>query len=847
MKRKGLLTGILLLILMLLCSCGASEEAKEIDAQLQEQQAGLAQAEAAYLEADGTIAPEHAQEAVQAVAEYAAGALERGEIAGYTQEENGVLLRLESGVTMVYLPKVQGMLAGGGEMEILTLEPYHSDASFALTGLFGDSVSLKSRVESMLLEPQIKFGDTKYTYRKGLTDEKVTVSALKKLPDHACIFLLGHGGYLRATGPLISSGEAYSLDTLSGYLEDFIGMRLYVGSDGNLMVGAAFFETYYEAGDLEDDLIYLACCSGLEGEELAETLLKKGADTVVGATDSIPIWYEKMMLGNVTEALGMGRDISQAIAYGENDSANLLEHGLLFNQQVSDLLSGARMEIRGNAAYSLVQSDFSYDALAARSEPYSHASILDTTLQAEAREGDYAYCLSGDQAVLLEYTGKEEELTVPAEIGGYEVLAIGQKCFAGNTRLKKVVIPNTIRAIHPYAFYECSALTQLTIGYGVKSIGFYALEGTSVMEISVYEDSDAAAWCEAKGWPDVYKSLIYLPRQVIVSTDVLYEHSGNYTISIGFPHIFIPTEPEVAEIINHSAEFQALRTDLEAETQWTRAQPDQNKLSFYIRYAYAGHNTVNLRFQYGQYIDSFGHDISNSYGYTFSLTDGSRLSLPDLLNEENSEAELQLKALMAQAIRAVDPPSGFRLLVSAETAVDWLWKDPDTYGYWFFSEEGLCVVYDDYRITTEIGSSAWAIKTVIPYQDLQGICKEIYCQISPASFTPSGRLYLQEKSQAESSSAANIYGEASPSSFAVTADGQVLHATVESQGQIRLYLNAMTADDLIWLESTERDSRLTCAFRGRLTAADEADVWQIDYAHADGHFTEDEVQRATSF
>ena len=39
MKRKGLLAGILLLILMLLCSCGASEEAKEIDAQLQEQQA----------------------------------------------------------------------------------------------------------------------------------------------------------------------------------------------------------------------------------------------------------------------------------------------------------------------------------------------------------------------------------------------------------------------------------------------------------------------------------------------------------------------------------------------------------------------------------------------------------------------------------------------------------------------------------------------------------------------------------------------------------------------------------------------------------------------------------------
>ena len=53
MKRKGLLAGILLLILMLLCSCGASEEAKEIDAQLQEQQAGLAQAEAAYLEAVG--------------------------------------------------------------------------------------------------------------------------------------------------------------------------------------------------------------------------------------------------------------------------------------------------------------------------------------------------------------------------------------------------------------------------------------------------------------------------------------------------------------------------------------------------------------------------------------------------------------------------------------------------------------------------------------------------------------------------------------------------------------------------------------------------------------------------
>lgn len=527
-KRNWILAAMVLLILALLCSCGASREAKEIDAGLQEQQAGLAQAEAAYLKEDGTVAPEDASKAVQAVAEYAAGALERGEIAAYTQEENGVLLQLESGVNLVYLPKVQGMLAGGGKMELLTLEPYDSDPSFAVTEWFGSALSLESCAKNMLLQPQLSLGETEYTYRKALQDGEVSIAALKKLPDHACIFLLGHGGYLRATGPLISSGEAYSLDTLSRYLDDFMGARLYVGSDGSLMVGAAFFETYYEDGDLQDDLIYLACCSGLEGEELAETLLKKGADTVVGATASIPIWYEKMMVANVMQALGQGMDISQAIAYGEGDSANLLKHGVLFNQQLSDLLSGARMVVRGNTAYSLAQPDFAYDALAARSEPYSHGSILDTTLQAEAKSGDFSYCLAGDQAILLEYTGKAEELEVPAEIDGYEVLAVGQKCFAGNTHLKKVVIPNTIRALHPYAFYECSSLTQLTIGYGVQSIGFYALEGTSVMEISVYEGSNAAAWCEAQGWPNVYKSLVYLPMPQFSGHVVAYEDALYY-------------------------------------------------------------------------------------------------------------------------------------------------------------------------------------------------------------------------------------------------------------------------------------------------------------------------------
>ncbi|MBO4885003.1 MAG: leucine-rich repeat domain-containing protein, partial [Clostridia bacterium] len=95
----------------------------------------------------------------------------------------------------------------------------------------------------------------------------------------------------------------------------------------------------------------------------------------------------------------------------------------------------------------------------------------------EVISGDWYYTVDGDTCTITMYTGSATELTIPSEIDGLAVTAIGNSSFASCTSLVSVTIPDGVTSIGYGVFSGCSSLTFITIPDDVTSIGDFAFSG----------------------------------------------------------------------------------------------------------------------------------------------------------------------------------------------------------------------------------------------------------------------------------------------------------------------------------------------------------------------------------
>ena len=76
--------------------------------------------------------------------------------------------------------------------------------------------------------------------------------------------------------------------------------------------------------------------------------------------------------------------------------------------------------------------------------------------------------LEGTTVEVASYSGSAASLTVPATVAyqgvTYDVKAIGEEAFMGNTTLTSISLPNGIEIIKARAFKNCSNLSQMN-GY----------------------------------------------------------------------------------------------------------------------------------------------------------------------------------------------------------------------------------------------------------------------------------------------------------------------------------------------------------------------------------------------
>jgi len=83
---------------------------------------------------------------------------------------------------------------------------------------------------------------------------------------------------------------------------------------------------------------------------------------------------------------------------------------------------------------------------------------------------------------LLRYLGASAELTVPDEIGGARVKAIGMGAFDQNTSLRSVVLPDTVTHLMGNAFYFCENLASIRLPAGLQAVDSYAFFGCSALQ-----------------------------------------------------------------------------------------------------------------------------------------------------------------------------------------------------------------------------------------------------------------------------------------------------------------------------------------------------------------------------
>ncbi|MBD5159252.1 MAG: leucine-rich repeat domain-containing protein [Ruminococcus sp.] len=82
-----------------------------------------------------------------------------------------------------------------------------------------------------------------------------------------------------------------------------------------------------------------------------------------------------------------------------------------------------------------------------------------------------------ENGVLVEYTGKSEEVTIP-----YGVTIIGNGAFSQNKTIQKVNFPDTVTEIGEKSFYRCSKLVEVNISVNCIKMGSSAFASCHNLE-----------------------------------------------------------------------------------------------------------------------------------------------------------------------------------------------------------------------------------------------------------------------------------------------------------------------------------------------------------------------------
>ena len=127
--------------------------------------------------------------------------------------------------------------------------------------------------------------------------------------------------------------------------------------------------------------------------------------------------------------------------------------------------------------------------------------------------GDYRYEVVDGKAHIVEYLGNEVSVTVPSQIDGYTVTALGMQAFTGRIEIKTLVLPNTLKSIEYNGISNCHGLEEL------------------ILPLSVDELKKCAIWyCKNLRY-------LYLPSDVSLGSQAVGSCSNLETVAFAGPTV----------------------------------------------------------------------------------------------------------------------------------------------------------------------------------------------------------------------------------------------------------------------------------------------------------------------
>ena len=153
--------------------------------------------------------------------------------------------------------------------------------------------------------------------------------------------------------------------------------------------------------------------------------------------------------------------------------------------------------------------------------------FIDFLLQPETQKQLNTYDIKGiyDKLNLskVKYIGLFTQLLYSIDINPLDYLEYIPDFFLDSASLVTIKIPNNIKSINNYAFYNCSELTTITIPDSVTSIGESAFYNCNKLQ-NIYI-TDIAAWCNISELDNLMgcgfdKKNLYLNNELITSITI---------------------------------------------------------------------------------------------------------------------------------------------------------------------------------------------------------------------------------------------------------------------------------------------------------------------------------------
>lgn len=134
-----------------------------------------------------------------------------------------------------------------------------------------------------------------------------------------------------------------------------------------------------------------------------------------------------------------------------------------------------------------------------------------------AAQAQYIYTTNNGAITITGYTGSGGAVAIPYTINGLPVTVIGDgfdSVFTKNTGVTSVLVPDSVTSIANSAFYDCTTLTNLTIGNSVTNIGYaFLLPNDATIITALYFRGNAptipAGWLG--GYQNYNTTAYYLP------------------------------------------------------------------------------------------------------------------------------------------------------------------------------------------------------------------------------------------------------------------------------------------------------------------------------------------------